>query len=132
ALNPAPEDLSRVYFYMGSCLKDLGRYDEAIAALEMAVKADPNEYANYNLMGFCFYQTKRYEKAIEALYSAVKINPASAIDYASIGSNLRELGRYEDAIAMYNMALSIDPGLGFARENIVKLKKALGIERGEG
>lgn len=124
-LGPGPEDLSRVYFYIATCLKELGRFDEAISALAEAIDADSEEYLNYNLLGFCYYQTGRYEKAIEALYKAVALNPASAIDYASIGSNLRELGRLEDAIAMYSMALSLDPDLAFARENVRKLRRKL-------
>ncbi len=126
ALGPAAEDLSRVFFYIGTCLKELGRYDEAIVELRKAVVADPSEYLNYNLLGFCYFQMQHYEKAIEALHQAIKVNPLSAIDYASIGSNLRELGRFEDAIAMYGMALSIDPELSFAAENIAKLRRVVG------
>lgn len=124
-LGPAPEDLSRVRFYIGNCLKELCHYDEAIAELGKAVEADPQDYMNYNLLGFCFYQMKEHEKAIESFNKAIEINPGSAIDYASIGSNLRELGRFEDAIAMYHMALSLDPTLGFAMENIAKLTEIL-------
>ncbi len=128
---PAPEDLSRVHFYIATCLKDMGRYDEAIAALERAIEADPEEYLNYNLLGFCYYQQRRFEEAIKALHRAIERNPLSAIDYASIGSSLRELGRMEDAVAMYAMALSLDPDLAFARENLSRLK-ALLMEKDKG
>ena len=122
---PAPEDLSRVLFYIGNCLKEMGQYGEAITELNKAVRSDPQDYMNYNLLGFCFYQLKEHERAIEAFHQAIEINPGSAIDYASIGSNLRELGRFEDAIAMYQMALSLDPTLTFAAENAAKLKEIL-------
>ncbi len=125
ALGPVPEDLSRILFYIGNCLKELGQYDEAIIELEKAIGADPHDYMNHNLLGFCFFQVKKHEKAIEAFHKAIEINPDSAIDHASIGSNLRELGRLEDAIAMYTKALSLDPDLSFARENITKLEKIL-------
>ncbi len=124
-LGPAPEDLARVHFYVASCLKELAHFDEAIVELKKAVNEDPTDYMNYNLLGFCHFQLKQHELAIEAFHKAIEINPGSAIDYASIGSNLRELGRYQDAIAMYHMALSLDPGLGFAKENIAKLKQLL-------
>ncbi|MDY6911690.1 MAG: tetratricopeptide repeat protein [Chloroflexota bacterium] len=124
-LGPAPDDLSRVRFYIGTCLKELERYDEAIAELQRAVEADPRDYMNYNLLGFCLYQTKQYEKAIASFHKAIKLNPFSAIDYASIGTNLRELGRLEEAIEMYEKALSLDPAISAVRENIVKLNKAL-------
>lgn len=132
AEHPAPEDLSRVHFYAATCLKEMGRYEEAIAELEQAIEADPEEYLNYNLMGFCYYRLRRFEEAIKALHRAIEENPLSAIDYASIGSSLRELGRLEDAIAMYAMALSLDPELTFARENMAKLKEILQEGRGSG
>lgn len=125
SLGPAPEDLSRVLFYIGTCLKEMGQYNEAVSELEKAIEADPQDYMNYNLLGFCLYQLKQHERAIAVFHQAVEINPGSAIDYASIGSNLRELGRFEDAIAMYQMALSLDPALTFAAENITKLKQRL-------
>lgn len=125
AQGPAPEDLSRVHFYKATCLKEMSRYDDAIGELERAIEADPEEYLNYNLLGFCFYQLRRFEEAIKALHRAIEKNPLSAIDYASIGSSLRELGRLEDAVAMYAMALSLDPDLGFARENMTRLKEIL-------
>jgi tetratricopeptide (TPR) repeat protein len=125
ALGPAPEDLSRILFYIGTCLKELGQYDEAIIELEKAIAADPHDYMNYNLLGFCFFQVKKHEKAIEAFQKAIGINPDSAIDHASIGSNLRELGRLEEAIAMYTKALSLDPALSFAKENITKIEDIL-------
>lgn len=124
-LGLAQEDLSRVLFYVGHCLKEMERYDEAIPILDKAVEADPNDYTNHNLLGFCFYQVKEYEKAIEVFHKAIEINPGSAIDYASIGSNLRELGRFEDAIAMYQMALSLDPSMTVVKENIAKLVEIL-------
>ncbi len=131
ALGPVPEDLSRILFYIGTCLKELGQYDEAIIELEKAIDADTRDYMNYNLLGFCLFQIKKHEKAIEAFQKAIEINPDSAIDYASIGSNLRELGRLEDAIAMYTKALSLDSALSFARENITKLEEII-KERSDG
>ncbi|MBT4510606.1 MAG: tetratricopeptide repeat protein [Chloroflexi bacterium] len=124
-MGPAPDDLSRIHFYRGTCLKELNRYDEAIVELGRAVEADSQDYMNYNLLGFCFYQVKKHEEAIEVFHKAIEINPGSAIDYASIGSNLRELGRLEDAIAMYKMAISIDPTLDFAMENIARLNEII-------
>ncbi len=121
ALGPEAEDLSRVLFFIGSCLKELGRFDDAIARLRQAVEADPRDKANHNLLGFCYYSTGRYEEAVSCFERAVEIDPQSAIDYANLGSNLRELGRTEEAVAMYKKALSIDPSIDFARRNLVKL-----------
>jgi len=55
-LGPAPEDLSRVHFYVASCLKELAHFDEAIVELRKAVNEDPTDYMNYRLLGFCHFQ----------------------------------------------------------------------------
>jgi len=120
-IGPAAEDLSRVRFYLGTCLKELERFDEAIEMLGLAVEADPEDIANHNLLGFCYYKTKQHEEAVSCFLRAVEIDPRSGIDWANIGSNLRDLGRIEDAVLMYRKALSLDPTLGWVRQNLARL-----------
>jgi tetratricopeptide (TPR) repeat protein len=122
-LDPAEEDLGRILFYVGTCLKQMERFEEAIDVLERAVVADPEDILNHNLLGFCYYKLKRHEEAVACFRRAVGINPGSAIDWASLGSNLRDLGRIDEAIEMYEKALSLDPSIGFARENLAKLTR---------
>ncbi len=122
-LGPAQEDLGRVLFYFATCLKELGRFEEAIDVLGSAINADPEDLPNHNLLGFCYYKTKQHEKAVECFRRAVEIDPSSGIDWANLGSNLRDLGRIEEAVEMYKKALSLDPTIGFARENLEKLTR---------
>jgi tetratricopeptide (TPR) repeat protein len=118
---PAHDDLGRILFYTGHCLKELGRYEDAIPVLERAARADSAEIAVVNLLGFCLYKTARHGEAVRCFERALELDPRSAIDYANLATNLRELGRIEEAIANYRRALSLDPGIGFARENLQKL-----------
>ncbi|MBT3223518.1 MAG: tetratricopeptide repeat protein, partial [Proteobacteria bacterium] len=120
-IGPAKEDLGRVLFYIGTCLKELERHDEAIEVLVQAVETDPQDITNHNLLGFCYYITKQHEEAIQCFLRAVEIDPRSGIDWANLGSNLRELGRIDDAILMYKKALSLDPSLGWVRLNLARL-----------
>jgi tetratricopeptide (TPR) repeat protein len=120
-IGPGPEDVSRVLFYLGTCLKELERFDEAIEVLVRAVEADPDDIANHNLLGFCYYKTKRHEEAVVCFLRAVEIDPGSGIDWANLGSNVRDLGRIEDAVLLYKKALSLDPSLGWVRVNLAKL-----------
>jgi len=124
-MGPAREDLSRVLFNIGTCLKDLGRIDEAIDVLEKAVEVDPEDLANHNLLGFCYYKTKMHQRAVDCFLRAVEINPCSAIDWANLGSNLRDLGRIDEAVAMYKKAHSLDPTIEFVRVNLARLTKVL-------
>jgi len=77
---------------MGLCLKDLGQYREAIAAVHKAEALDRERTDVYNLMGYCYYKLKEHEKAIDCFKRVLELNPASAIDYANIGSNYRDMG----------------------------------------
>jgi ribosomal protein S12 methylthiotransferase accessory factor len=122
ALDPKEQDIPSIYAYMGLCLKDLGQYREAIAAVHKAEGLDRERTDIYNLMGFCYYKLKEHEKAIDCFKRVLELNPASAIDYANIGSNYRDMGEREKAISYYRLALELDPAIEFARENLRKLQ----------
>jgi tetratricopeptide (TPR) repeat protein len=118
---PARQDMGNVLFYTGVCLKELGRFQEAIPVLEQATAFDSSESGVFNLLGFCFYKTARHARAVDCFRRAIELDPRSAIDYANLARNLKELGRTEEAIAFYRKALSLDPNIGFARDNLQKL-----------
>ena len=133
ALDPKEQDVPSIYSYMGLCLKDLGQYREAIAAVEKAESLDRERTDVYNLMGFCYYKLKEHEKAIDCFKRVLELNPASAIDYANIGSNYRDMGDREKAVRYYRLALELDPAIDFARESLKKLEgeKAEPIGKGQ-
>jgi tetratricopeptide (TPR) repeat protein len=121
AAGPAPEDLPNLLFYTGFCLKELGRYEEAIVVLGRASEPGSDESELFNLLGFCLYKTARHAEAVECFRRAVELDPRSAIDHANLARNLKVLGRNEEAIASYRRALSLDPQIGFAREDLREL-----------
>jgi len=122
ALGPKEQDIPSIYSYMGVCLKDLGQFREAIAALHKAETLDRERTDVYNLMGFCYYKLKEHETAIECFKRVLELNPASAIDYANIGSNYRDMGDRDRAIRYYRLALELDPTIDFALKNLERLE----------
>jgi len=121
-LEPHEEDIPSIYSYMGVCLKEQGKYREALPVLEKAEEYDPERTDIYNLMGFCYFKMKEHEKAIECFRKVIRLDPSSAIDYANIASNYRDMGEKEKAIKHYELALELDPNIDFARHNLEKLK----------
>jgi ribosomal protein S12 methylthiotransferase accessory factor len=121
ALDPKEQDVPSIYSYLGLCLKDLGKYREALAAVHKAEALDRERTDVYNLMGYCYYKLKEHEKAIDCFKRVLELNPASAIDYANIGSNYRDMGDREKAVDYYRLALELDPTIDFAQENLQKL-----------
>ncbi len=123
-LGPPPEEVASIYSYLGVCLKDLGRYREALRMLGEGERIDAERTDIFNLKGFCHFMLKEHREAIRNFERVLALNPGSAIDYANIGSNYRELGEIDQAIRHYEIALSLDPTIGFARENLARLKSA--------
>lgn len=121
-LEPIEQDIPAIYSHMGICLKELGKYRDALDVLKEGEKFDTERTDIYNLMGFCYFKLKEHEKAIASFQKVLQLNPSSAIDYANIGSNYRDMGGKEKAIHYYEMALKIDPTIDFARDNLDKLK----------
>ncbi|MGB7001057.1 MAG: tetratricopeptide repeat protein [Halobacteriota archaeon] len=96
----------------GCALRDLGRYEEAIAACDKAIEIDPQLAAAWNNKGGTLRDLGRYEEAIAAYDKAVEIDPQLALAWYNKGFALHEVvGRYEEAIAAYDKAIEIDPQL---------------------
>jgi ribosomal protein S12 methylthiotransferase accessory factor len=121
-LGPIEEDVASIYSYMAVCLKELERFQEALAVLEKARHHDKDRTDIHNLMGFCYFKLKEHEKAIECFKEVLRIDPSSAIDYANIASNYRDMGDKEKAIHYYKLALELDGTIDFARDNLRALK----------
>ncbi|MBT3311929.1 MAG: tetratricopeptide repeat protein [Desulfobacterales bacterium] len=121
-LNPNEQDIPSIYSYMGVCLKDMGKYDEALEVLKKGEQFDNERTDIYNLMGFCHFMKKDHEKAIECFGKVIELDPSSGIDYANIASNYRDMGKKDEAIQFYKTALEIDPSIDFARDNLEKLR----------
>jgi ribosomal protein S12 methylthiotransferase accessory factor len=124
-LNPTQQDIPSIYSYMGGCLKDMEKYEQALEALSKGEKLDQERTDIYNLMGFCNFKLKKHEEAIECFKKVLELDPSSAIDYANIASNYRDMGNTEKAIQYYSLALELDASIQFAEENLKKLSGSL-------
>lgn len=120
-LEPHEEDRPYIYSYLGSCLRDLGRFEQAVPLLEKGLAHDEERPDLHNILGVCHYKASRFEQAVHHFQRAVQLNPVSAIDYANLALNLQRLGRNEEAIRNYQIALSQDADIAFAAENLAKL-----------
>ncbi len=124
-LAPRDEDRPYLYSYRGCCLRDLGRFEEAVQALEQGLALDEDRPDIYNTLGVCQYKLGRHAEAAQAFRRAVALNPVSAIDYANLALNLERLGEPEEAAVNYEIALSQDPTIAFAAERLAGLLAAL-------
>ncbi|NLZ16385.1 MAG: tetratricopeptide repeat protein [Desulfobulbaceae bacterium] len=122
ALPCAEEDLPYIYSYLGCCLRDLGRFDEAITALQQGLACDEERADLHNAMGVCLFKLNRYDEAAMHFQRAVMLDPSSAIDYANLALNLEKTGRLDEARRNYATALALDNSIAFASEHLAALE----------
>ncbi len=120
-LCPEQEDLPYIYSYMGNCLKDLGRYNEAIETLNLGRVEDDERPDLHNMLGVCYYKKENYHQAIIHFHRAVELNPVSAMDYANLGVNYRKIAKQNEAVHFFNLALALDPSIDFAKAQLAEL-----------
>ena len=120
-LEPTLQDIPAIYAYMAVCLKDMGKYREALDLLKKGEAYDNERTDIYNLMGFCHFKLKNHEEAITNFKRVIALDPSSAIDYANIASNYRDLGKKDEAVRYYKLALELDPSIDFANDNLKRL-----------
>ncbi len=120
--DPPAEDAASIYSYIGVCLKDQQRFDQAIEALARGEKLDKERTDIYNLMGYCHFKKQQYAEAVDCFEKAVALDPGSAIDYANLAVNYRALGKIDKAIDYYRLALELDGSIDFARQHLQELE----------
>ncbi len=120
-LNPEEEDIPYIYSFLGDTLKNLGRFDEAIVAIEKGREYDDERPDFHNILGVCYFKLERYEDAIERFHRAVHLHPSSAIDYANLGVNYRKIGNRDEAVKYFELALSLDAGIDFAATQLTEI-----------
>jgi tetratricopeptide (TPR) repeat protein len=102
----------KYYYQLGLSYKNSRQIDQAVAALEEAVKVKSDFAIGYNALGSTYLASNVYDKAIEAFKQALKYN--SSLDqskkgieeaYAGKIQELSDGGKYEEAGKMSDEAL---------------------------
>jgi tetratricopeptide (TPR) repeat protein len=106
---PAEMPSSRASYLRGEALRELGRWSDAIAALNVAAEGMPEEVPVYVAQGWCYKRMGRLDLAIAALEKGLEFDPSAAIlhynlaCYWSLASNKRQ------ALMFLSRAISMDP-----------------------
>jgi len=126
ALAVAPR-LPQTSEILGNLLRLLGRFDEAMACYESALKQDPRRAMPLLLMGRLLHERGDFDGAARQHQLAVGIEPRHIQAHHGLGVALLELGRLDQAEACLREALRIDPNLAATWAGIARLQ----AERGE-
>ncbi len=119
----APEN-DTILNWLGWINLSQGKYSDARAPLEHAVKIKPGS-ADYHLnLGNVYDGLKMYPEAVHEFEVITKLRPLSADAYYNLGSVYYKMQRTTDAIASYRKATQLKPddpynwnGLGFVYQS---------------
>jgi TolB-like protein/Tfp pilus assembly protein PilF len=93
-----------LYLYYG--LRD---YAGALAELELARRALPNDPRLFQFTGFILRRRGQQEEGLQNLQRAVELDPRNFYTLQQIALSYQHLGRYAEAIAALDRALAIVP-----------------------
>lgn len=99
-------DYVDVYVNRGNALQNLGRYQDALKAYEMAVQVNPNCAPAYFGVARLFLIRKQYDNALGCCDQALKINPECEDALGLKGAIFFEVKDYQNAIAIYDQLLA--------------------------
>src|SRR5947207_2321251 len=92
-------------------------YAGALAELERARRALPNDPRLFELIGYILRRRGQQEEGLRNLQRAVELDPRNFYTLQQIALSYQFLGRYGEAIAALDRALSIVPGNVETRAN---------------
>ncbi|MBF0194185.1 MAG: tetratricopeptide repeat protein [Magnetococcales bacterium] len=133
-----------LFFNMGRSLHILGRRDDAIKNLNIALKIEPNnieikksigdilksstKYAgvdNQNLLaeqalqkGVDLHKANQFEQAIKWYKKVLEIRPKDAAVLSNIATALQSIGKLDEAVNIYKKVINIKPNYAMAYSNL--------------
>ena len=96
------------WYGKGATLILLGRYDEALRAIDRALDINPHNEVAWLNKGNAFTKLGRLIDALRCFNAAIKVNPAYEVAWNNKGNALARLGKFDEALGCYERALEID------------------------
>lgn len=98
-----------VLYQVGRYYQGQKRYDQALAAYERALKADPAFAEAQNGRGVIYARQGKYDQAIAEFKAALEHAPRAAHIHNNLGYAFYLQGQYENAAASMEQAVALDP-----------------------
>ncbi len=136
ALRFAPEEArlmgtEAVYFYKGSAHFYLHQFPQALAALQEAVRINPDLYEAHRNLAVAYSVNCDDDAALREIDESLRLKPDSGDAYYLRGLLLMYRGRWDEAVAALTRAAELSPddptvyvALGQAREKIGQAEEA--------
>src|SRR5262245_4775745 len=106
AIELDPNNLNAHYFY-ATLLMALGRFPEAITAVQRAEQLDSVSAAVQELFGEIVYRAGQSDEAIARYKRAIELEPRKPLPYEYLGEVYSHLGKHTDAILFIEKARDV-------------------------
>ncbi len=87
----------RAWDTLGKLYKSLGRYDDAIAAYQMAIEKAPEKEVYYYYLGLLFTVQQRHDDAVWAFEHVLRRNPDYTLAHSALVGVYHRLGQEKEA-----------------------------------
>ena len=122
----ASSDNPRHWFAAGTLLFSLGRMEESVEHLKMAISIRPDMAEVHSNLGNVYSELGRTEEAGAQFDQAIVLDPSSADAHSNRGNLLVKQGRFAEAKEAFRRALSLRPELSDVHYNLANTHVALG------
>jgi len=109
----------------------LGKAEEALTAINMAIDLKPARAGFYNSKGNVLSYMGQNEAALESYNKSKALKPEVATLHKNIGQVLCKLGRYQESLEAYSEAVKLDPQDTMASKGKERLLKIVAESRSE-
>jgi tetratricopeptide (TPR) repeat protein len=125
-LDPRPPSAERE---AADCLLREGKFSEAIAVLQRAVREEQDPAA-YNDLGLLLLYSHRLDEAVNNFERAIALDPNLAIAHYNLAAAFERQRCHQAAIAAYRRSLELDPSLAAAQSRLGGMLHAAGDRQG--
>jgi len=102
---------------LGNGLRDLRRFDDALASFDKAIALKPDYAESYNNRGIVLLDLKRFDDALASFDKAIALKPDYAEAHNNRGIVLQDLKRFDDALASFEQAIALKQDYAEAYNN---------------
>ncbi|MEB3287687.1 MAG: tetratricopeptide repeat protein [Vampirovibrionales bacterium] len=120
------QDFAEGYNNYGYALAHLGRYKEALDAVNRSLELKPDSAAALDSRGFVYHGMKKYPEALNDYKKALTLDPTIGEIYLHLGETYEQMKDYPNALKAYEQYLQLTPKAANTteiRSRIAKLKQ---------
>jgi Flp pilus assembly protein TadD len=111
---------------LGAALKQMGKINESLVALQKSVELNPQDAEAHNNLGITLQELGKLDEAEISYRQAIELKPDYAEAQYNLGITLTKLGRLNEAEASYGKAITLKPDYVKAHHNLGNTLKKLG------